>query len=497
MSKYRRLSEEDMAALAEQIGMELTTGEAASAASYSDVDVYHDLETAPVESLTRRKNDDDFFEVAPIRPTDNKDPYNAWITRFDLVRPSSDGPLGGVTVGVKDNLAVRGAEMTNASHGFEGFVPDEHATVVDRLLDAGARLLGKTNLDEMAMGPTSESSAFGPSTNPHDDDHVAGGSSGGSGAAVAAGDVELALGSDTGGSIRIPASYCGIVGLKPTHGRVPKRGFVTQGDSLEDVGPMAVDVETTARAMDVVADPLPGRDRRMPAQRESFSTDLGTDLDKVTVGVLENYFEGYAIDPVAETVRDAVDDLETVGASVTSVEIPELDHVGAAWWGLGPIEFAAAYMTNDVGLWRHRAGIESMATGFERIRRGSSADIGTVPKEVILLGAHLIYNHGAQHYVRAQNLRTALTEVLNEAFSEVDVLVTPTTPTTALELGAFGSEEMPSPNDSLAPANVTGHPALSVPCGEVEGLPVGMQFVGDWHDDATLLDVGYEYEQIR
>lgn len=496
MSKYRRLSEEGMVALAERIGMELTEGEAASAASYSDIGVYDDLEAAPVESLTRREDDADYFETAPYRPESDEDLYNAWITRFDLVRPDADGPLSDVTIGVKDNIAVRGVELTNASHGFEGLVPDVHATVVDQLLDAGGRLRGKTNLDEMAMGPTSESSAFGPATNPHNDDHVAGGSSGGSGAAVAAGDVDLALGSDTGGSIRIPASYCGVVGLKPTHGRVPKRGFVTQGDSLEDIGPMAIDVETAARAMEVIADPLPGDGRADSDGRESFAADLGTDLDSVTIGVLENYFEGFATDTVVETVRDAVDDLESLGASVTSVEIPELDHVGSAWWGVGPIEFAAAYLTNDVGLWRRRGGIESLATGFERVRRGTSADIGTVPKEVILLGAHLLFNHGARHYARAQNLRTALTEVVDETLSEMDVLVTPSTPTTALELGAFGNEEMPSPNESLTPANVTGHPALSIPCGAVEGLPVGMQLIGDWYDDGVLFDVAYEYEQI-
>ncbi|WP_227378756.1 amidase [Haladaptatus halobius] len=494
MSKYRHFSEAEAEVLAERIGMELTEGEAKSAAGYSDVDIYETLETTPIDSLRDRGGDGDTFITSPYRPPTDDNPYNAWITRFELERDDASGVLAGVRVGVKDNIAVRGVETTNASHGFEGIVPGEHATVVDRLLEAGARLRGKTNLDEMAMGPTSESSAYGPSTNPVDPNHVAGGSSGGSGAAVAAGDVDFALGSDTGGSIRIPASYCGVVGLKPTHGRVPKRGFFTQGDSLEDIGPMAVDVETAAKAMDVIAD-APGGKRITNEGNRSFATDIGTDLDNVTVGVLENYFDGFATDAVATTVRDAVADLELLGASVTSIEIPELQHVGAAWWGIGPVEFAAAYLTNDVGLWRRRASIESLTAGFERVRRGSSADIGTVPKEVILLGAHLLYNHGARHYTRAQNLRTALTEVVDEALAEVDVLVAPSTPTTALELGAFGNENMPSPNGSLAPANVTGHPALSVPCGEVENLPVGMQLVGAWHDDGTLLDVAYEYER--
>ncbi|WP_224337721.1 amidase [Haloprofundus halobius] len=489
MSRYRPLSEADAEALAEQIGMELTEGEAASAAAYSHSDAFVELEVAPLEALCDLSGDGDTYEASPRRPADSENPHNAWITRFDLVRSSADGVLSGIDVGVKDNICVRGAELTNASHGFEGFVPGEHATVVERLLDAGARLRGKTNLDEFAMGPTSESSAFGPAINPHDAGRVAGGSSGGSGAAVAAGTVGLALGSDTGGSIRIPASYCGIVGLKPTHGRVSKRGFVTQGDSLEEMGPMATNVETAARGMEVLADPL------ADGTRERFVDGLGRDLSGTRLGVIDRYTDGFARDAVLGEFDAALDRLESLGATVETVELPELDYVGAAWWGIGPAEFAAAYATNDVGLWRRRPGIPSLADGFERMRRATSDAISSVPKEVILLGAHLLFNHGGHHYVRAQNLRAALTDVVSESLEEYDALVTPSTPTVAPELGAFGNEEMPPPNGSLTPANVTGHPAISVPCGESDGLPVGLQLVGPWGGEKDLLDAAYTFEQ--
>lgn len=489
MTRYRPLSEADAEALAEQIGMELTEGETASAAAYSDTDVFAELESLPLDQLCGFSGGGDAYETPPYRPADDENPHNAWITRFDLIRGDTDGLLSGVNVGVKDNVCVRGAELTNASHGFEGFVPSENATVVERLLDAGARLRGKTNLDEFAMGPTSESSAFGPVTNPHDARRVAGGSSGGSGAAVAAGTVDLALGSDTGGSIRIPASYCGIVGLKPTHGRVAKRGFITQGDSLEEMGPMATDVETAARGMEVIADPL------ADSTRECFAHDLGRDLSGVRFGVIDRYTGDFARKPVLAEFESALDRLKSLGAIVETVELPELDHVGAAWWGIGPAEFAGAYFTNDVGLWRRRAGITNLADGFERVRCATSDAISSVPKEVILLGAHLLFDHGGHHYVRAQNFRVALTDVVSESLEEYDALMTPSTPTVAPELGAFGNEEMPPPNGSLVSANVTGHPAISVPCGESDGLPVGLQLIGPWGGEKELLDAAYAFEQ--
>lgn len=469
--------------------MGLSDGEAQRGADYADTDAPRDLESIPVESLRADERGGDRYHRPPYRPAAEENPNNAWITRFELDRPGADGPLDGVPTAIKDNMCVRGAELTNASRGFEGFVPGDHATFVERLLDAGARLRGKTNMDELGMGPSSESSAFGPVTNPHDEGHVAGGSSSGSGAAVAAGDVDLALGSDTGGSIRIPASYCGVVGLKPTHGRVPKRGFVTQAASFDDVGPMATDVETAARAMEVISDPLPG------GERESFD-DLGTDLSGLTVGVIDRYMEDFAEDGVVDAVTDALDALADAGATVERVSIPELEHVGAAWWGIAPPEFAAAFATNDIGLWDHHAEIPSLADGMARVGAATSTEIGTIPKEVILMGAHMLYEHDGYHYVRAQNLREALKDAIDEALADYDVLAAPSTPTTAMELGEFGHEPMPDPNGALTPANVTGHPSLNVPCGNVDGLPAGLQLLGRWYDDKRLFDVAAEYERI-
>lgn len=488
MSRYRAPSPEDIEALADHIGIALSKGEAERGADYADTAIPRELESVPVESLRREQaSEGDRYLELPDRPASDENPNNSWITRFELDRPNVDGLLEGVPTAIKDNLCVRGAEMTNASRGFDGFVPGAHATVVDRLLDAGARLYGKTNMDELGMGPSSESSAFGPVTNPHNENHVAGGSSSGSAAAVGEGEVDLALGSDTGGSIRIPASYCGVVGLKPTHGRVPKRGFVTQADSFDDIGPLATDVEMAARAFEIIADPLPG------GELESF-TDPGTNLADVTIGVIDRYMEPFAEDTVVEKVSGALDTLDDHGAIVEQVSIPELEHVEEAWWGIAPPEFAAAFATNDIGLWRHHAEVPSLAEGMARVGAATSVEIGTIPKEVILMGAHMLYEHDGYHYVRGQNLREVLKDAIDEALVEYDVLAAPSTPTPAMELGAFGTEEMPSPNGSLTLANVTGHPSISIPCGTIDGLPIGLQFVGRWYDDGQLFDIAAEYE---
>ncbi|WP_224450389.1 amidase [Haloprofundus salilacus] len=490
MSRYRMPTVEDIEDVADRIGMSLSEGEAERGASYADNGMPERLEGVPVESLRAGDGDGDQYHVAPFRPSDDENPNNAWITRFELDRPDADGQLAGLPTAIKDNLAVRGSEMTCASRGFENVVPGAHATVVERLLAAGASLRGKTNMDELGMGPSSESSAFDPVTNPHSDEHVAGGSSSGSAAAVGEGEVDLALGSDTGGSIRIPSSYCGVVGLKPTHGRVPKRGFVTQAASLDDVGPIATDVTTAAKGMEVISDPLPN------GERESFD-DLGTDLADLKIGVIDRYMEEFAEDDVFDRVANALDDIEAAGATVDSVSIPELEYVGPAWWGIGPVEFAAAFATNDIGLWDHHAEIPSLADGMARVGGATSADIGTIPKEVILMGAHMLFEHDGYHYVRAQNLREVIKDALDETLETYDVLAAPSTPTTAMELGAFGSEEMPSPNGSLCAGNVAGHPSLTLPCGTSDGLPVGLQFLGSWYDDRTLLDVAAEYETLR
>lgn len=491
MSRFQSVSKEDVEALADQLSLEFATGEVAAAADRLDTlsDIYAGLEDAPVEAGTERGDRGETFATRPHRPTVDDDPHNAWITRFNLRQPNATGRLDGFEIAVKDNMCIRGVEMTCGSQAFEGYVPGGHAEVVQRLLDAGGTIVGKTNMDELAFGPTSETSAFGPTKNPADTAHVTGGSSSGSAAAVAAGDVDLALGSDTGGSVRIPASYCGIVGIKPTYGLVPFHGVAELAYSMDHVGPLARDVETAASGLDIIADPLPGE------TESSFSERLGVDPETLTIGVEERYFAEHVSDDVAETVQAAIDKLSDLGADVTEVDIPTLDYSRQAWWGIAPAEFAAAYMTNGTGLWRTGQVERSLAATTARVRQASSRALGSNVKEMLTLGQHINETHDGYHYVRGRNLRAQLRAEHDAALSDVDVIATPSTPTTALEIGGFERGVTPPVNWDTHPTNLTGHPSVSIPCGEVDGLPVGLQFIGAWHDDATVIDAAYAYEQ--
>jgi Asp-tRNA(Asn)/Glu-tRNA(Gln) amidotransferase A subunit family amidase len=483
MSRIHEVSAEEMAAVAASLPVDLATGEAEAIAERANAlaPIYRDLEAAPYAAA----------DHAPERfePRDRgKDPHNAWLSRFELTREDADGPLSGVAVGVKDNMAVRGVELTAGSRAFEGVVPGRHATVVDGLLEAGGRVLGKTNLDELAFGPTSETSAFGPVSNPRAPDHVAGGSSSGSAAAVAAGEVDLALGSDTGGSVRIPASYCGVVGHKPTYGLVPLEGVVPLAYSLDHVGPLARDVETAARGLEAIAAPAPGHE-------VTYAEDLGTDLSGTTVGVVGRYFTEYVDEAVERVVREAIGDLADLGAEVREVGVTGLERSREAWWGIAPAEFAATYATNAVGLWRRVAQDPTLAAAMARVRRGSSRALGTEAKAMLTLGTHLIDAHDGSHYVRAQHLRAALTEGFDAAFADVDLIAAPATPTTALGHGEFERGVTPPVNWDTHPTDLTGHPSISVPCGEVDGLPVGLQLIGPRWADGAVLDAAFEFER--
>lgn len=493
MSRFRSVSTEEIASLADSLDLTFAAEETVGAADRIDAlsDIYKSLEDTPDGGLTGTRDGRDYFDAHPFRPQGDENQYNEWITRFNFSRAEATSDLDDFDVAVKDNMCVRGVEMTCGSRAFEGFVPGDHAEVVHRLLDAGATIVGKTNMDELAFGPTSETSAFGPTANPANTDHVAGGSSSGSAAAVAAGEVDLALGSDTGGSVRIPASYCGIVGIKPTYGLTPFYGVAELAYSMDHIGPLAHDVETAAHGLDVVADPIPG------AARASFAADIGLDVDELTIGIEDRYFEAYVSDSVERTVRDAIDTLADGGAEVRSVDIPTLDYSREAWWGIAPAEFAAAYATNATGLWRTGRVEPSLATATARVRRASSRYLGANIKEMLALGHHLNVTHDGYHYVRARNLRARLKREFDAVLDDVDILAAPSTPTTALEIGGFDRGTTPPVNWNTHPTNLTGHPSVSLPCGDVDRLPVGLQFIGAWHDDATVVDAAYSFERAQ
>jgi amidase/aspartyl-tRNA(Asn)/glutamyl-tRNA(Gln) amidotransferase subunit A len=443
------------------------------------------------------------------RPSCETDPHNAYITRF--VRDGAEtGPLAGVDVAVKDNLAVAGVPMTCGSRVFEGVVPRRNAVVVDRLLAAGARLVGKTNMDELAYGPTSETSGFGPVTNPADTDRVAGGSSSGSAAAVAEGSADLALGSDTGGSVRIPASFCGVVGFKPTWGAVPRDGFVDLAPSLDHVGTLAPDVETAALGVDVVG----GYDSRDPASAVASRAGVGECAEAVStppdpadlsVGVPGELLADHVSDGVRERFSAAVTALEAVGTTVVDVSVPTVADAVFVWNAVTNVEFAAALRRRALPL--DRPGPYDLARLDTTAARHSAGGVGfgDVVRERALVGALLLEYDGGRYYTRARNACGRLKAEFDAALDGHDALVAPTMPVVAPELGArkphnYGESE--GTDVPLAfntrPADLAGVPAVTVPDGDPgNGLPVGIQFLAGRFDDASVLRVARAFERVR
>ncbi len=435
------------------------------------------------------------------RPDREEDPLNAFVTKCE-VRGADDGPLAGLTVGLKDNIAVAGVEMTCGSKLFEGYVPRTDATIVTRLLGAGATITGKTNMEDMAFSGSGELSATGPVLNPQSEDHIAGGSSSGSIAAVVSGEVDVAIGGDQGGSVRIPASWSGGVGHKPTHGLVPYTGIVGLGHSFDHTGPMCRTTEDCARVLDVVAgpDPLDPRQKRDVAV-EDYEEALDGRAEEVTVGVVTEGFGHEESEPgVDETVREALDAFEAAGATVEEVSIPmHLD--GLPIWNAIVMEETAALVRDD-GVGRYGLGYydTAFADAFGRARRAQADDYLTTVKLTLLLGEYLSDRYRGHYYAKAQNLRRSLADDYDAELADVDVLAMPTTPQTAHEVRedltrVEAIERALNMLANTAPFDVTGHPAISVPAGTSDGLPVGLMFVGERFDDATVLRAGDAFER--
>jgi amidase len=435
-------------------------------------------------------------------PDAGEDPLNA-VVRTCEVQGADTGPLDGYEVGLKDNVALAGVEMTCGSKLFEGYVPTTDATIVTRMLDAGATITAKLNMEDMAFSGSGELSATGPVLNPRDTDHIAGGSSSGSIAAVVSGDVDVAIGGDQGGSVRIPAAWSGGVGHKPTHGLVPYTGIVGLGWTFDHAGPMATSVEDCARVLDVIAgkDELDPRQGHVPTA--NYTGALGGSADGLTVGVLEEGFGHETSEPgVDETVGDALDHLVDAGAEVVDVSVPmHLD--GLPIWNGIAIEGTTATIDAE-GVGHHGDGWydTQFADVFGRSRRASADDYLATVKLTLVLGQYLSDEYRGHYYAKAQNLARKLAGAYDDALAEVDVLAMPTTPQTAHEhredlsrLEVIDRALNMLPN--TAPFDVTGHPALSVPCGTVDGLPVGLMLVGERFDDTTVLGAGHTFERTH
>lgn len=435
------------------------------------------------------------------RPSPDENPLNGWVSRCE-VRGEADGPLSGRSVALKDNVSVAGVEMTCGSHVVEGYVPNVDATLVTRLLDAGADIAGKTNMDDMGMGTTGHS-AFGPIRNPRDDAHLAGGSSGGSAVVVATGEVDVAIGTDQGGSVRIPAAFCGVVGHKPTYDLVPYTGCVGLEHLIDHPGPMARDVETVARTLSVVA----GSDRkdvRRPTDvpTERYEDALDGDVSGLSVAVLKEGFEREEADPrVVEEVRGAIGTLEGLGATVEEVSVPIHADAGAIHSICQSEAIAAAMRSEGVGRgwqgWYNTSWIES----FGKFRQAQSDDFSASVKLSLLMGTYAGRKYHSRYYAAGMNLYLELIEEYDALLEEHDLLAMPTVVETAPEYdperSQFDRARELGTADNASPFNRTGHPATSVPAGGVDGLPVGLQLVASRFDDATALNAAYALEEER
>src|SRR6056297_3280885 len=421
--------------------------------------------------------------------------YNVFITE-ETVEGADDGPLAGKTVAVKDNISTAGVRTTCGSEMLDDYVPPYDATVVEKLTDAGATIVGKANMDEFGMGSTTETSAYGAAENPVAPGRVPGGSSGGSAAAVAAGEADLALGSDTGGSIRNPAAFCGVVGIKPTYGLVSRYGLVAYANSLEQVGPLANTVEDAALLLDVIAGPDPNDATTNDGGADSdYAAAADGDVDGLTVGVITDLIEG-ADDDVVEAFEASLDDLESQGAEITEVSLDSLEHAVQAYYVIAMSE-ASSNLARFDGV---RYGPEGDREGnwndsFAAVREEG---FGPEVKRRILLGTYaLSAGYHDKYYKKAQDARAWVKQDFDEAFEEVDVLASPTMPVTPPALG----ESLDDPlqlylmDANTVPVNLANLPAISVPAGDVDGLPVGLQLIGPKFGEETIIRAASAVEE--
>ena len=403
----------------------------------------------------------------------------------------SGGRLSGVPIAIKDNMSTTGILTTCASHILDGYIPPYDATVVERLYNEGAIVIGKTNMDEFAMGTSTESSYYGPTRNPHNPDCVPGGSSGGSAATVAAGEVAISLGSDTGGSVRCPASFCGVVGLKPTYGAVSRYGLISYANSLEQIGPIASNVEDVAFLYSIIA----GYDPKDSTSVE-VDTEIGIDCDVkgLTIGVPAQYF-GEGIDPAVESaVWDGIHRLEGEGATYSEVDMPHTDYALAAYYIIAMSEASSNLARFDGMRYGLRTEDKDWSTTYSEIR---ALGFGEEVKRRIILGTFsLSTGYHDKYYLKALQVRTLVKQDFDRAFKDVDVLIAPTMPMPAFRIGELVdplSQYLADVN--TVPINLAGVPSVSVPCGSTDGLPIGMQIIGRYFDEPRILGVAAAVER--
>ncbi|MBD1825081.1 Asp-tRNA(Asn)/Glu-tRNA(Gln) amidotransferase subunit GatA [Cyanobacteria bacterium FACHB-DQ100] len=433
-----------------------------------------------------------FLQVTSDRALEHAKQIDAKIAAGEEI-----GLLAGIPIGIKDNLCTKGVPTTCASKILQNFVPPYESSVTQKLIDAGAVMVGKTNLDEFAMGGSTETSAYAKTANPWDTSRVPGGSSGGSAAAVAGGECPIALGSDTGGSIRQPASFCGIVGLKPTYGLVSRYGLVAFASSLDQIGPFARSVEDAAILLNAIAGYDPRDSTSLKVDVPDYTQFLTSDLKGKRVGVIKETF-GEGLDPeVEKAVNGAIDQLKALGAEVKEISCPRFRYGIAAYYIIAPSE-ASANLARYDGV-KYGARIEEAENLMEMYTRTRSEGFGAEVKRRIMIGTYaLSAGYYDAYYLQAQKVRTLIKQDFEAAFEQVDVLVSPTAPTTAFKLGDKSQDPLSMYLIDLMtiPVNLAGLPGMSVPCGfDSQGLPIGLQIVGNVLREDQVFQVASAYER--
>ena len=406
------------------------------------------------------------------------------------------GPLTGIPMQLKDNMSTRGVVTTCSSRMLEGFVPPFDATVTRQLYEAGTVLLGKGNLDEFAMGSSTENSALFPTRNPWDTDRVPGGSSGGPSAAVAASECVFSLGSDTGGSIRQPAALCGVVGMKPTYGAVSRYGLIAFASSLDQIGPITRNVEDCAVVLNAIAGHDPRDSTSIDFQPPEYTQALADGLNGVRLGVPREYFAAGIEPGVEDSVREAIGVLEGLGASVEETSLPHTGYALAVYYILAPSEASANLARYDGVKYGYSA--QDAETMWDALEQTRQQGFGPEVKRRIMLGTYaLSAGYYDAYYLKAQRVRTIIRREFMDVFERFDALVMPTSPSVAFKLGEKTQDPVQMYlNDILTmPANIAGIPAISVPCGLSDGLPVGLQVMGQPMGEQTILRVAHAYEQ--
>jgi amidase len=489
--------------MARGFGMTLTE---ADAASFRGLMAGSMASYARLDELAEPKLPVNYPRTPGYRPTERENPYNAWYWRCEI-KGAPTGPLAGKRVAIKDNICVAGVPMMNGSRVLEGYVPDVDATVVTRILEAGGTIAGKAACEDLCFSAGSHTCATGPIRNPHNPEHSTGGSSGGSAAAVAAGDVEMALGGDQGGSIRTPSGWCGVYGLKPTWGLVPMTGGMPISYSVDHCGPICNSVENVARLLAVIAGPDGHDPRTINARVGDYLGALDQPAKGLKIALLKEGFAHPTGNPLtAETdaaVRKAAARLEQAGASIDEVSIPMHYDAPHIWTGV-ILEGAAEMMIKGYAMGNNWMGYytTSLQESFARGWRARPDDVSETVKLVLLLGEYMHKNYHNRYHAKAQNLRVLVRQAYDEALRRYDVIAMPTLPFPATKIPPVDAsrevyvERALNMQQNTCPFDVSGHPAFTVPCGMVGGLPVGMMLVGKHFDEATLIRAGHAFERL-